>query len=169
MVATTLFLVLSPFLIVGSTAAMNYGVNVHSQPSDVYDMVHSANIGWVRRAQSPYSVNVLAVVAARAAVSDLAFVNEYVRQVGAARTLAAGGRLARLTALLDALRHGHGALLRILVGVVVLLRGVVVLLASERLLHRELLLRRDRLLHVELLLFVPEIRIQIQAKTVTYY
>ena len=46
---------------------------------------NSANIGWVRRAQSPYSVNVLAVVAARAAVSDLAFVNEYVRQVGAAR------------------------------------------------------------------------------------
>ena len=28
---------------------------------------NSANIGWVRRAQSPYSVNVLAVVAARAA------------------------------------------------------------------------------------------------------
>ena len=48
---------------------------------------NSANIGWVRRAQSPYSVNVLAVVAARAAVSDLAFVNEYVRQVVAAREL----------------------------------------------------------------------------------
>ena len=48
---------------------------------------NSANIGWVRRAQSPYSVNVLAVVAARAAVSDLAFVKEYVRQVVAAREL----------------------------------------------------------------------------------
>ena len=48
---------------------------------------NSANIGWVRRAQSPYSVNVLAVVAARAAVSDLTFVDDYVRQVVAARQM----------------------------------------------------------------------------------
>jgi hypothetical protein len=48
MVATIIFLILSSFLIVGSTAAVSYGVNIHSQPSDVYDMVHAANIGWVR-------------------------------------------------------------------------------------------------------------------------
>jgi histidinol-phosphate aminotransferase len=45
-------------------------------------LVSSAdNIAWARRAQSPYSVNALAVAAARAAVGDIEFVANYVREV----------------------------------------------------------------------------------------
>ena len=44
------------------------------------------NISWVRRAQSPYSVNFVAVAAAVAAVGDQEFVTDYVQQVLAARS-----------------------------------------------------------------------------------
>jgi histidinol-phosphate aminotransferase len=39
------------------------------------------NMQWVRKAQSPYSVNTLAAVAARAAVQDTAYVKQYVAEV----------------------------------------------------------------------------------------
>jgi len=39
------------------------------------------NIQWVRKAQSPYSVNALAAVAARAAVQDTEYVKQYVAEV----------------------------------------------------------------------------------------
>lgn len=45
----------------------------------------AANVGHLRKAQSPYSVNTLAALAARAAVQDQAYVNEYVRLVLSAR------------------------------------------------------------------------------------
>jgi histidinol-phosphate aminotransferase len=48
---------------------------------------HEANIESVRKAQSPYSVNALAVAAARAAVQDTAYVEQYVGEVLAAREL----------------------------------------------------------------------------------
>lgn len=49
------------------------------------------NIGWVRKAQSPYSVNALAALAARAAVRDREFVSNYVQQVIAARAMICQG------------------------------------------------------------------------------
>jgi histidinol-phosphate aminotransferase len=55
----------------------------------------AANMGHLRKAQSPYSVNTLAALAARAAVRDQAYVNEYVRQVLSAREQIVAG----LTAL----------------------------------------------------------------------
>jgi len=48
---------------------------------------HAANIECVRKAQSPYSVNSLAVAAARAAVEDTEYVEQYVGEVLAAREL----------------------------------------------------------------------------------
>ena len=48
---------------------------------------HAANIAFLRKAQSPYSVNSLAVEAAQAAVEDKAFVQNYVAEVLAAREL----------------------------------------------------------------------------------
>lgn len=45
------------------------------------------NIAWCRKAQSPYSVNTLAVLAARAAIRDTAYISEYVGEVLAAREL----------------------------------------------------------------------------------
>jgi histidinol-phosphate aminotransferase len=56
---------------------------------------HSANIEWLHKAQSPYSVNMLGAVAARAAIEDTAYVRQYVEQVLAARELCYEG-LARL-------------------------------------------------------------------------
>lgn len=53
------------------------------------------NVAWLRKAQSPYSVNVVAVLAAIAAVQDLAHVRGYVNEVLAARSLVEDG----LTAL----------------------------------------------------------------------
>lgn len=47
----------------------------------------SANMAYVRKAQSPYSVNALAAMAARIAVQDQTFVEEYVLEVLAAREL----------------------------------------------------------------------------------
>ncbi len=49
------------------------------------------NIAWIRKAQSPYSVNSLAVLAARVAVRDRAYVESYVDEVLAARALAYEG------------------------------------------------------------------------------
>jgi histidinol-phosphate aminotransferase len=48
---------------------------------------HPANIVSLHKAQSPYSVNTLAIVAARAAVEDTAYVESYVAEVLAAREL----------------------------------------------------------------------------------
>ena len=48
----------------------------------------AANVRWLRKAQSPYSVNALAVLAARAAVRDTEYVGNYVSEVLAARELA---------------------------------------------------------------------------------
>jgi histidinol-phosphate aminotransferase len=48
---------------------------------------HEANIVYLHKAQSPYSVNSLAVMAAQAAVDDTAYVENYVAEVLAAREL----------------------------------------------------------------------------------
>lgn len=48
---------------------------------------HPANIHYLHKAQSPYSVNALAVLAAQAAVEDAAYVQNYVAEVLAAREL----------------------------------------------------------------------------------
>jgi histidinol-phosphate aminotransferase len=47
----------------------------------------AANVEWLRKAQSPYSVNSLAVLAARAAIRDPQFIERYVGEVLAAREL----------------------------------------------------------------------------------
>lgn len=51
----------------------------------------AANVKWMRKAQSPYSVNMLAAVAACAAVKDAGFISSYVTEVLAARELASVG------------------------------------------------------------------------------
>jgi histidinol-phosphate aminotransferase len=48
---------------------------------------HEANIEFLHKAQSPYSVNALALEAAQAAVKDVAYVENYVAEVLAAREL----------------------------------------------------------------------------------
>ena len=48
---------------------------------------HPANIAYLHKAQSPYSVNSLAAGAARAAIQDLNYVQNYVGEVLAAREL----------------------------------------------------------------------------------
>jgi len=48
---------------------------------------HEANIAFLHKAQSPYSVNSLALVAAVAAVEDTAYIRDYVGEVLAAREL----------------------------------------------------------------------------------
>jgi histidinol-phosphate aminotransferase len=45
------------------------------------------NVKWMHKAQSPYSVNMLAALAARAAIQDTVYVANYVNEVLAARTL----------------------------------------------------------------------------------
>ncbi|MGD0201444.1 MAG: histidinol-phosphate transaminase [Bryobacteraceae bacterium] len=50
-------------------------------------MSRAENIGWLHKAQSPYSVNMLAVAAARAAIQDRAGIEGYVAEVLAAREL----------------------------------------------------------------------------------
>jgi histidinol-phosphate aminotransferase len=49
------------------------------------------NVAWIRKAQSPYSVNTMAALAARAAIRDRAYVDGYVDEVLAARALAYEG------------------------------------------------------------------------------
>lgn len=46
------------------------------------------NIAWIKKAQSPYSVNMLAVIAARAAVQDREYIAKYVGEALAAREMA---------------------------------------------------------------------------------
>jgi len=48
---------------------------------------HQANIQYLHKAQSPYSVNTLAVMAAEAAVQDTVYIQTYVAEVLAAREL----------------------------------------------------------------------------------
>lgn len=48
---------------------------------------HQANVAFLHKAQSPYSVNSLAVAAAQAAVEDSAYIQDYVAEVLAAREL----------------------------------------------------------------------------------
>ncbi len=48
---------------------------------------HEANIAYLHKAQSPYSVNSLAVLAAQAAVEDTRYIETYVAEVLAAREL----------------------------------------------------------------------------------
>jgi len=48
---------------------------------------HPANIAFLHKAQSPYSVNSLAILAARAAIQDHAYIENYVTEVLAAREL----------------------------------------------------------------------------------
>jgi len=45
------------------------------------------NVAWLKKAQSPYSVNSLAVLAARAAIRDTEYISNYVGEVLAAREL----------------------------------------------------------------------------------
>src|SRR5437764_4990069 len=49
------------------------------------------NVRWMHKAQSPYSVNMLAALAARAAVQDREYVADYVREVLAAREMVYAG------------------------------------------------------------------------------
>ena len=49
------------------------------------------NVRWMHKAQSPYSVNMLAALAARAAVEDREYVANYVTEVLAAREMAYAG------------------------------------------------------------------------------
>ena len=49
------------------------------------------NVGWLRKAQSPYSVNMPAAIAARAAILDRQYVAEYVAEVLEAREIASDG------------------------------------------------------------------------------
>jgi histidinol-phosphate aminotransferase len=51
----------------------------------------AANVKFMHKAQSPYSVNWIAAVAARAAVEDTAYVDAYVKQVLAARSQVCAG------------------------------------------------------------------------------
>lgn len=48
---------------------------------------HRANIQYLHKAQSPYSVNMLAAMAAEAAVADIAYVADYVAEALAAREM----------------------------------------------------------------------------------
>jgi histidinol-phosphate aminotransferase len=48
---------------------------------------HPANIAYLHKAQSPYSVNTLAVLAAQAAIRDTAYIENYVAEVLASREL----------------------------------------------------------------------------------
>jgi histidinol-phosphate aminotransferase len=49
------------------------------------------NVGWLRKAQSPYSVNMPAAIAACAAIQDREYVANYVNEVLAAREMAVQG------------------------------------------------------------------------------
>src|SRR6185369_890586 len=51
----------------------------------------AANVKFMHKAQSPYSVNAIAAVAARAAVEDTAYVDQYVKEVLAAREMVCEG------------------------------------------------------------------------------
>jgi histidinol-phosphate aminotransferase len=52
---------------------------------------NAESVRWLRKAQSPFSVNVLALMAARAAVQDREYVANYVAEILAAREMACAG------------------------------------------------------------------------------
>jgi histidinol-phosphate aminotransferase len=52
---------------------------------------HPANISFLHKAQSPYSVNTLAILAAQEAVRDRGYIENYVTEVLAARELLSVG------------------------------------------------------------------------------
>jgi histidinol-phosphate aminotransferase len=52
---------------------------------------NAENVRWLRKAQSPFSVNVPALIAARAAVQDREYVANYVAEILAAREMACAG------------------------------------------------------------------------------
>jgi histidinol-phosphate aminotransferase len=54
-------------------------------------MSQAGNIGFLHKAQSPYSVNTLAMLAARVAIEDRAYIENYVAEVLAARDLLCQG------------------------------------------------------------------------------
>jgi len=54
-------------------------------------LTQAANAVYLRKAQSPYSVNLLAAIAARAAIEDTAYVSHYVSEVLAAREMIYAG------------------------------------------------------------------------------
>jgi histidinol-phosphate aminotransferase len=60
---------------------------------------HPANVLYLHKAQSPYSVNTLAVLAAQAAIRDTAYIESYVAEVLAAREVLCAG--------LDRLKIGY--------------------------------------------------------------
>jgi len=70
----------------------------------------TANVQYLRKAQSPYSVNILAAIAARAAVHDGAYVENFVRQALAARDLLCAGFEKRGIAHYES--HGNFVLFR---------------------------------------------------------
>lgn len=54
-------------------------------------LTQAANAAYLRKAQSPYSVNLLGALAVRAAIADTAYVEDYVQEVLAARQMAYEG------------------------------------------------------------------------------
>ena len=70
----------------------------------------TANVQFLHKAQSPYSVNILAAIAARAAVTDGAYVENFVRQAVAARDLLCVGFKKRGIAYYES--HGNFVLFR---------------------------------------------------------
>ena len=73
-----------PNLFVSRTFSKVYGMAAmrHRLP-----LLAEANIEYLHKAQSPYSVNSLAVLAAQAAIRDREYIDEYVTEVLAAREL----------------------------------------------------------------------------------
>jgi histidinol-phosphate aminotransferase len=74
----------SPNLFVSRTFSKVYGMAAMRLGCLFSD---PANIAYVHKAQSPYSVNSLAVLAAQAAIGDTAYIENYVAEVLAAREL----------------------------------------------------------------------------------
>lgn len=74
----------SPNLFVSRTFSKAYGLAAMRMG---FVLSHEANINFLHKAQSPYSVNVPAVVAAEEAVRDTAYIENYVAEILAAREL----------------------------------------------------------------------------------
>jgi histidinol-phosphate aminotransferase len=77
-----------PNLFVGRTFSKVYGMAA-MRCGCIFSCAE--NIRWMHKAQSPYSVNMLAALAARAAVRDGEYVTNYVKEVLAAREIACEG------------------------------------------------------------------------------
>jgi histidinol-phosphate aminotransferase len=78
----------SPNLFVSRTFSKVYGMAAMRLGCLFSD---PANIAYLHKAQSPYSVNTLAVLAAQAAIRDPAYIENYVAEVLAARELVCAG------------------------------------------------------------------------------